>query len=168
MGERMDVVQHAVAPVVESLGLELYDLEVLGAGRNRVIRVVIDRDGGVDLDAITAATEAVSPVLDHDPKVDAVLRGSYTLEVTSPGLERTLREPRHFQRALGATVSVKTGQGSDATRRRGVLASVDDSGFELEADGRRERIDYADVIQARTVFEWGAQEKPGRKQKVSS
>jgi ribosome maturation factor RimP len=175
MAERQEALERVVAPVVESLDLELYDLEVSGGGGHRILRVVIDRpagdDRGIDLDAITAATEAVSPALDRDPVAADALRGAYTLEVTSPGLERTLREPRHYQRALGSTVSVKTGDGEDAARRKGVIAAVDDQGFELEVDGRRERIAYADVVQARTVFEWGGADKPGRKknkQKVSS
>jgi ribosome maturation factor RimP len=179
MEERSEVLRRAIAPVISSLGLDLYDIELAGSGSHRILRVVIDREPGddraIDLDAITAATEAVSPLLDHDAEAADALRGAYTLEVTSPGLERTLREPRHFQRALGSTVSVKTGEGSDAARRRGVLVAADSDGFELDLDtGERAHIAYGDVVQARTVFEWGPQEKPGaskkrdRKQKVSS
>ena len=126
--------------------------------------------GGVDLEAITATTQALSPILDHDPGAEAVLRGAYTLEVSSPGVERTLRTPEHFRRAIGATVSVKTGAGPDARRRRGALVGADDEGLEVEVDdGSRERIAYADVIQARTVFEWGSEAKTKRrgKQKVA-
>ena len=179
MGERSEDLRRAVEPVVATLGLDLYDVELAGSGGHRVLRVVIDRpagdDRGIDLDAITAATEALSPALDHDAAVAESLRGAYTLEVSSPGLERALREPRHFQRALGSTISLKTGEGDEAIRRRGVLVAADDGGFDLElSDGSRERVAYADVVQARTVFEWGPKEKPGsgkkrdRKQKVSS
>ena len=95
-----------------------------------------------------------------DPAARA-LGGPYTLEVSSPGLERTLRTPAHFQRAIGTTVSVKT-RGSETEgpqRRRGVVAAADDSGFELDIDGTRERLAYDDVVQTRTVFEWGAEQK---------
>ena len=169
MSDRPESLVAAVEPVLQPLGLHLYDLELVGRGPNRILRVTIDREGGVDLDAITAATEAVSPLLDHDPGAEAELRGAYTLEVTSPGLERTLRTPEHFHRAVGSTVSVKTGVGPDARRRRGTLAATDDDGVELEADdGSRERITYADVVQARTVFEWGPEPKAKRgKHKVA-
>src|SRR5690348_7309227 len=90
----------AVAPVLADLGLELFDVELTGSGRARTLRVFVDRPGavdgagsGVDLDAITAATEALSPVLDADTRVAGVLSGPYTLEVSSPGLERPLRTP---------------------------------------------------------------------------
>ena len=170
MTERPDALVDAVESVLDRLGLHLYDLELVGRAPSRVLRVTIDRDGGVDLDAITATTEALSLVLDHDPAAEAALRGAYTLEVTSPGLERTLRTPEHFRRAVGSTVSVKTGAGPDARRLRGALVAADDEGLDLEVDGNRERIAYADVIQARTVFEWGQEAAPKRrgKQKVAS
>ncbi len=193
MTDRSDALASAVEPVLAKLGLDLYDLEIAGRGPTQTLRVMIDRAGGgsadrrstepsatatngvgegIDLDAITAATQAISPVLDNDPVIAALLRDSYTLEVTSPGLERPLRTPAHFRGALGATVSVKTGFGPDASRRRGVLATADDTGFELDVDdGSHERVEYGDVIQARTVFEWGpapkAKSKSKRKQKVS-
>ncbi|MBM3672821.1 MAG: ribosome maturation factor RimP [Actinobacteria bacterium] len=182
----------AVEPVLSRLGLELYDLELVGRPPSRILRITIDRagggsadrrstesspatatnvgEGGVDLDAITATTEALSPILDHDPAAEAVLRGAYTLEVTSPGLERSLRTPDHFRRAIGTTVSVKTGAGADAQRRRGTLVGADDASLDLDVDGTREHIAYADVIQARTVFEWGSASTPkrGKRQKVST
>ena len=172
MTERSDVLAAAVAPVLADLGLDLYDLEISGRGPTQTLRVMIDRESGIDLDAITAATQAISPVLDNDPAVAAVLRDSYTLEVTSPGLERPLRTPAHFQGAIGSTVSVKTGFGPDASRRHGVLAAADDTGFDLDVDdGAREHVAYDDVIQARTVFQWGpatkSESKRARKQKVS-
>ena len=140
----------AVAPVVAALGLELYDVEVSGTGRGQVVRVLLDRDGGVDLDALGVAAERLSPVLDADPLARAV-RGPYTLEVSSPGLERPLRRPDHFRRALGETVSVKV----PGRRVRGVLVDAGDGACEVELpDGTRERIPYTDAIQARTVFEW--------------
>ena len=78
---------------------------------------------GVDLDAITAATEAVSPVLDDDPVAAAALPGAYTLEVSSPGLERSLRTPAHFRSAVGSPISIKScAAGSSPVRRRAVLA----------------------------------------------
>jgi len=170
----MDVtaIADAVSPVVAALGLDLYDIEVTGSGRARIVRVMIDRpageDGGIDLEAIAAATEAVSPILDQPP-VDKILSGSYSLEVSSPGLERPLRTPVHFARAVGETISLKAAanaEGADEAakpvraRLRGVVVSAgDDSFILLGDDGTEHTISYAEVVQARTVFEWGPQPK---------
>lgn len=163
MPERVDSLAGVIEPVLASLGLELFDLELTGSGSGRILRVVVDRDRGVDLDAITAATEAVSPALDAQP---SLLSGPYALEVSSPGLERPLRRPDHYRRAVGSTVSVKTRDDQGAARRvRGVLASADDQGFTLEGDAGTERIAYTDVTQARTVFEWGPEPLPAPKRK---
>jgi ribosome maturation factor RimP len=157
--ERVESLAGVIEPVLIPFGLELFDLELTGSGSGRILRVVLDREGGVDLDAITVATEAISPVLDSEP---TLLPGPYALEVSSPGLERPLRRPDHYRRVVGATVSVKTRDDQGAARRvRGVLTSADDDGFTLDVDGRAERIAYADVTQARTVFEWGPAPKPG-------
>jgi ribosome maturation factor RimP len=165
----VDSIVQAIAPVVSALGLELYDIEITGAGRARVVRVMIDQAGGIDLEAIAAATEAISPVLDSPP-VDTMLAGPYALEVSSPGLERPLRTAAHFTRATGETISVKIRTGETPARRvRGVVQEADDTGFDLVLDdGSTERIGYGDVVQARTVFEWGPQPKRSKSQKTSS
>ncbi len=164
-GERTDAVAATIAPVLTALGLELFDVEVAGAGRTRTLRVLIDRgpgEGSVDLDAITAVSEALSPVLDRDPTVAAALPGPYTLEVSSPGLERPLRLPAHFARAVGGLVSVKTRTETGGLRRRGVVLAADDAGVDIDFDGAHERLTYDEIVQARTVFEWGAPSSPKR------
>ena len=151
MPERETIVA-AVEPVLTPLGLELFDVQLTGSGRARTVRVVVDRDGGVDLDAITAASERIQPALDD---LDAL--GPYALEVSSPGLERSLSRPEHFRRAVGETVSVKVrGADGGARRMRGELVAADDRGFTVEAEHGAEHVDYEQVVQARTVFEWGA------------
>jgi ribosome maturation factor RimP len=160
--ERVESLAGTIGPVVASLGLELFDLELTGTGSARVLRVVVDREGGVDLDAITAATEAISPALDHEAEAGGpVLAGPYALEVSSPGLERSLRRPEHYRGAIGNTISVKTRTPEGAQRRRGRLVAADDDAFTLETDGELERIAYDDVTQARTVFEWGQPPRTG-------
>jgi ribosome maturation factor RimP len=152
----VDTIVQTLAPTVSRLGLELYDVELSGSGRARVLRVMVTRDGGVDLDAIADATQAVSPLLDVAP-LDAAIAGPYALEVSSPGLERPLRTPAHFAGAVGEAVSVKIRASDDHGARRvhGVLTAADDSGFDLGLDdGTSERVLYGDVTQVRTVFEW--------------
>ena len=107
-------------PIVTDLRLDLYDLEFKGG----VLRVTIDTPpgspGGVDLEAIALATRLISRDLDHhDP-----MPGHYTLEVTSPGLERTLRTPAHFRREVGKTVAIRLRDtAGDARRVQGVLVA---------------------------------------------
>lgn len=169
----VDSIVEALAPVVAELGLDLYDVEITGGGRARVVRVLVDRVGGIDLEGIAAATEAISPVLDAPP-IDDALAGPYALEVSSPGLERPLRTPAHFARAVGETISVKTRAGEQPARRvRGVVHEAGDTGFELVLDdGAAEHFGYDTVAQARTVFEWGPQPKRSKSRggaaKVSS
>jgi ribosome maturation factor RimP len=149
-----------LAPTVASFSLELLDVEV----RPGLIRLVVDGPGGAQLDAIAEATRAVSQLLDaHDPQPGH----RYTLEVTSPGVERPLRTPGQFARAVGETVTVRTAAGDPGARRyTGRLVEADEDGFVIEgaedahADGGR-RFAYADIERARTVFEWGAPERPG-------
>jgi len=160
----VDTVAAAVEPVVAASGLDLYDVELLGSPRARTLRVAVDGPDGVDLDTVAALSEALSPVLDATPSVAAACPGRYTLEVTSPGLERRLRTPAHFRGALGATVSVKTRSAGGALRRRGSLLSADDDGIDVRFDTGDEHVRYDDVLQARTVFEWGpaAASRPSR------
>ena len=144
-------------PVVVAAGLELVDVEM----KSGVLQVTVDREGGVDLQALTDANRAVSTLLDEvDP-----IPGRYSLEVSSPGIERPLRTPAHFAKAVGATVSVKTRPQVPGDRRlRGTLVSSDDDGFVLAVEGSDEepvRLAYADVDRVRTVFVWGGQDTPG-------
>jgi ribosome maturation factor RimP len=138
-------VAELVAPVLDAEGLELFDVE-LGGG---TLRVSVDRPGGVDMEALSVATERVSAVLDlHDP----VPGDRYTLEVSSPGVERPLRTPEHFRRYVGTTVSVKTRADVPGERRiEGILDTADDDGIAIA--GRTLR--YHEIDRARTVFTWG-------------
>ncbi len=153
-------IRSLVAPLVEAEGLELYDVEDAGG----VLRVLVDRAGGIDLDAVAAATRLVSDAIDE---VDA-LAGPTTLEVSSPGLERPLRTPAHFARALGARINVKTVPGSEGERRfEGTLVEADDDSITVEGDGGVRALGYEEIERARTVFEWGGQPRPGGSKKPS-
>ena len=147
----------ALQPLVADAGLELVDVEM----KTGVLQVTVDREGGVDLEALTDANRAVSTLLDElDP-----IPGRYSLEVSSPGIERPLRTPAHFAKALGATVSVKTRPQVPGERRlRGTLLTSDDEGFTLAVEGSDDepvRLAYRDIDRARTVFVWGGQDTPG-------
>lgn len=139
--------------------LELDDLVVAGGGRSRVIKVIVDGEQ-VDVDRLAAVSRGLSRMLDADDPID----GSYTLEVSSPGLERSLRRPSHYAKSVGRLVNVKTTHEVDGmTAHKGTIVAVTDDGFVLEVDGVQRTIRYEDVAKARTVFEWGPQPKPGKK-----
>jgi ribosome maturation factor RimP len=142
-----------LSPVLAAQGLELVDVEI-GAG---VVRVTVDREGGVDLDGLAQANGAVSAALDRaDP-----LPGRYHLELSSPGVERRLRTPEQFARAVGETVSVRTVPGTDGPRRvQGRLSAADATGFVVDLPDGPCRLAYGEVERARTVFEWGAKAAP--------
>jgi ribosome maturation factor RimP len=156
---RAAAIEELVAPVLASLGLELFDVQIAGGGRTRTLRVTVDREGGVDLDAIAQASQAISPILDRAPE----LAGPYLLEVTSPGVERPLRKPEHYRRAIDETVSVKYRTSTGTQRVRGVLVASDDDGCTVVVDGEPRRVAFGDVTDAHTVFEWGPAPRPTKR-----
>jgi ribosome maturation factor RimP len=157
-------VRAVVEPVVAAQDLELFDLEQAGP----VLRVTVDRAGGVDMSAIAETTRALSRALDeHDP-----IAGQYTLEVSSPGLERPLRTPAHWAWAVGRQVSVKTTPDHPAGRRfTGTVTAATDDEVTLALDepaGESLTLRLDDVEKARTTFEWGPAPKPGGPKKASN
>lgn len=147
----MDV-EALVRPVVESAGLELVEVTFRKEGGRRILRVTVDREGGVDLDTISQTSERVSRRLD----LEGFEPGPYSLEVSSPGIERPLRSPIDFERRVGERVKVKTAQPVRGSRTHtGALVSADAEAIVIATDGGELRVPYADVASARTVFEWG-------------
>lgn len=137
-----------VEPALAERELELFDIQIGGG----VVRIMVDRPGGIDLEQVTAATRLINDLLDEqDP-----LPGRYTLEVTSPGIERPLRTPEHFRRAVGETVRVRTRPEFEGERRvDGDLVSADEDEIVVQPkDGEALRLAYSDVDRARTVFDW--------------
>ena len=155
-----DNVHDLLAPLFRGRGLEVYDL-TYGGG---VLRIIVDKPGGVSLDEVAGATKVASRLLDDNDLVP----GRYTLEVTSPGLERPLRRPEHYARAIGEAISVKLSPQVEGERRiQGVLMGCDDDGITLEMDGVPHRVAFNDITRARTVFEWGPKSKKKIKEKSS-
>jgi ribosome maturation factor RimP len=142
-----------VRPVVEAAGLELWDVSFRKEAGRMVLRVLVDRDGGVDLDTLSETSERLSRRLDLEGFAGDT---AYSLEVSSPGLERPLREPRHFERSVGQRVKVKTARPIEGRKvHEGALVSADAEAISIATDGGELRVPYADVASARTVFEWG-------------
>lgn len=119
--EQIRSLHDALEPIVTQAGADLEDLELSSAGRHTRIRVIVDADDGLDLDAIAAISQAVSEALDDPDRVGAALdglsSGPYTLEVSSPGVDRPLTLPRHWSRNIGRLVDIEFTDGATVTGR---------------------------------------------------
>ncbi len=128
-GVARDRLTQLLAPVVETTGHDLEDLTITPAGRRRVVRALVDKDGGVTLDDIADVSRALSEALDDiDAREPALLEGAYVLEVSSPGVDRPLTAPRHWRRNVGRLVVATLADGSTETGR---LTGADDDGVVL-------------------------------------
>lgn len=154
-----DTVRDIAEPLAERAGASVYDVTFKGGS----LVVALSRPGGIDLDTLSDVSRELGARLDEDD----VVGGSYTLEVTSPGLERPLRTAAHFRGAVGESVTLRTlpdAAVADGERRiRGtIVASDDDSVTVRLEDGDEERTVAIDAIErARTTFTWEATPKPG-------
>ena len=147
-------------PVVETYltaeHLELDDVELLGRGSGKVVRIVVDGED-VDVERLAEVSRGVSRLLDNATE----LNDSYQLEVTSPGLERKLRRPNHYVKSLGREVVAKVVVEGGKATVRGVIADAGESSFTVEAEGQSQVVNYEDVLTANTVFRWEKAPKPG-------
>ena len=150
-----------VRPVIEQAGFEFVELATTREQGRKVLRVVVDRPGGVDLDALSQLSATVSRHLDLEGYED----GPYGLEVSSPGIERPLKRPEHFARSVGEQVKVKTTAPMAGSRTHtGTLVSADEDAIVIattDGDGGSGdlRVPYADIVSARTVVDWDAELK---------
>lgn len=152
-----------VAPIVADLGLELYDLEFVGGVLKVVVDTPVSSEQSVSLDTIALITRLLSREFDHsDP-----MPGRYTLEVTSPGLERTLRVPRHFQREIGKVVALRLLANPNLPRRlQGTIVGADEVAVTVRTDESTATevvVPFQSIDRARTVFEWGPTPKQSTK-----
>ena len=148
--------EELIRPVVEGAGFDLVEVAFRREAGRRILRVVVDRAAALDLDSVAELSEKVSRRLD----LEGFDGGPYDLEVSSPGIERPLRTPGQFRRAIGATVRVKTAAPLDGAKvHEGAVVGADDETVTIEVGGAERRIPLADVMSARTVVDWGAELK---------
>ncbi|MEU6822232.1 ribosome maturation factor RimP [Streptomyces atriruber] len=147
-------------PLVTSQDLDLEEIEVASVGRKRVLRVVIDSEDGVDLDAIAEVSRVLSAKLDE---TDAMGEGEYDLEVGSPGAERALTEHRHYERAVDRLVKFQLTEGGGELTAR--ILTVDDEGLDLEVPGVKgrkptsRRLAFDEIDKARVQVEFNRKDK---------
>lgn len=137
---------------LSAVGLDLEAIDLTPAGRRRLLRVAVDKDGGVTLDDIAEATKEVSRLLDES---DVMGVQPYTLEVTSPGVDRPLTHPRHWRRNTGRLVKVSCRDGSTLTGR---ITGSDDDAASLDVDGTGRQVAFADVAKAKIQIEFNRKE----------
>lgn len=142
-----------VAPEVAAVGYDLEDLTVTAAGKRSVVRVVVDKDGGVTLDDVADVSRTISDVLDGVDETDPGLLGAtYVLEVSSPGVDRPLTEPRHWRRNVRRLVTTTLREGEPLTGR---VTAADDEAVTLDVDGTERRLPYAEVVRGSVQVEFG-------------
>jgi len=137
---------------LSAVGLDLEAVDLTPAGKRRLLRVAVDKDGGVTLDDIAEATKEVSRLLDES---DVMGVQPYTLEVTSPGVDRPLTHARHWRRNQGRLVKVTLRDGGSVTGR---IAGSDDTAAALDVDGTTQQVEYADVAKAKVQIEFNRKE----------
>lgn len=141
---------HLLDSMVSAAGYDLEDVAVSTAGRRKLVRIVVDADGGIDLDSVADVSRIVSDALDADDAAQSLLAGPYVLEVSSPGVDRPLAEPRHWRRAVGRLVHVPVGEHSITGR----LLGTDDAGVTLETDGARRSYCWGELGPGRVQVEF--------------
>ncbi len=146
-------IQALLAPAIEALGYECLGVEWSGHRRGGRLRVFIDAPGGVAVEDCERVSREIEALLD----VEDPIAGSYTLEVSSPGIDRPLFTPAQFARHRGATVSLTLLRPLSGGRRRlqGVLKAVEGDRIRLECGGETIEVEHGDVLRARLVPDWG-------------
>lgn len=144
-------VREQAAPLVADADLDLVEVQIRGEGARRVIRVIVDRKGGVDLERCTSVSRALSARLDASGGLDA----GYTLEVTSPGVDAPLADRRAFDRVEGRAVLVhRTGADGGVAQIRGTVRAAEAEAVVLDVDGTQLRVPYVEIIKATQSLPW--------------
>jgi ribosome maturation factor RimP len=154
-GQVREHLLEVLSPVVAATGHDLEDVTVTSAGRRSLVRVFVDADGGVDLDAVADVSRAVSEALDDDADGGAAFAGPYVLEVSSPGVDRPLTEQRHWRRAQGRLVQVQAAEKTVTGR----IVDTDTKGVTLDIDGARREVAWGDLGRGRVQVEFNRGEE---------
>lgn len=147
-----DRIEAELVDPLGALGLDVEAVEITPAGKRRILRVAVDKDGGVTLDDVAEATREVSSTLDDS---DVMGEMPYTLEVTSRGVDRPLTLARHWRRNTDRLVKVTLADGEELTGR---IVECDDAAAQVDISGQRRQVPYAEVSKALVQIEFN---RPG-------
>jgi ribosome maturation factor RimP len=148
-------IEAALADPLRGLGFDIEGVELTPAGKRRVLRIAVDKDGGVTLDDVAEATRAIDDILDDPRNADVMGEQPYTLEVTSRGVDRPLTLPRHWRRNHGRLVKVTLVEGGVVTGR---IGASDEQQVTLAVAGEERAVAYADIAKALVQIEFKKQE----------
>lgn len=144
-------VDNLLRKIIEDLGYELYDVVYEKEGKDYYLRIFIDKDGGIDLNDCETVNNAINDILDEADYI----KDQYFLEVSSPGLERTLRKKEHFIKQIGNEIMVKLYRPIDKKKEfSGTLTCYNDDSIGLDIQGNEIKIDLKDIALAKTIFNW--------------
>ncbi|MDI6799286.1 MAG: ribosome maturation factor RimP [Actinomycetota bacterium] len=147
----LDDLENILMDDLNKLGLNLYDIEYTKEPAGNILRVYIDKEGGVGVDDCSKASQKLSKSLDESEAIDA----KYFLEVSSPGIERRLRRPKHFMDSINCRVSLKTKSSMEGRKKfEGIIKDASDSGLTLDLDGQTLNVDYDEISKANLIAEF--------------
>jgi ribosome maturation factor RimP len=150
-GQLPAVIRDLVAPVAAELDVDLLDVEVKGQRGRRLVRLVADAEGGLDIDVIATLSRRAGDALDEAD----VVAGAYTLEVTSPGADRPLRAPRDFARNVGRDVRVFRAEGAEGPREvTGTVVAATDEAVTLQLDDAEVTVAFTEIDHGKVVLPW--------------
>lgn len=152
-----------IEPIVAAAGYDLENVVVTPAGRRSLVRVVVDGDNGISLDDVAALSRALSAALD-DGDTAVIGASPYVLEVSSPGVDRPLTQPRHWRRARGRLVTVTRHEGAGV---RGRVLSSDENSVVLDLAGAEHELAYGEISTARVEVEFNRPSVPQPREDVS-
>ena len=151
MSKITEVVTRLATPIAEEVGVALWDVEFVRTGGESYLRMFIDSDNGVSIDQCEAVSKALDPLLDE---VD-IIKGPYMLEVSSAGIERSLKKPEHFMKYEGSLIEVKLYSALEGSKRYvGILTSFSGDSIVLETDGKTFTIPLKDISKSNLKYNW--------------
>ena len=144
-------VDNLLRPIIENLEYELYDVLYLKEGKDYILRIVIDKENGIDINDCENVNNAINDILDE---VDYI-KEQYLLEVSSPGIERILRKKEHFEKQIGNKISVKLFKAIDKQKEMvGILKAYNENELIIEQEEKEFIIEMKNIALAKTVFDW--------------
>ena len=144
-------VENLLKDVIQNLGYELYDVIYAKEAKDFYLRIIIDKKDGIDLDDCEKVNDAINDILDEADYI----KDQYFLEVSSPGVERVLRKPKHFQSQVGNEILIKLFKPLEKQKEfTGILKSYSEEELILTQDDKEIKIEVKNIALARTVFDW--------------
>lgn len=144
-------VEKRLRPIIENLNYDLYDVQFVKEGKDYYLRIIIDKDGTIDIKDCEIVNNAINDILDEEDYI----KEQYYLEVSSPGLERILRKKEHFLKQIGNEINVKLFKAINKEKElKGILKEYNDNEIILSQDDNDIKIDLKNIALAKTIYEW--------------